>query len=130
MIKFLARLTAAALVAFATASAALAVENVPYDRTKFDAAQKEGKPILVDISAPWCPTCKVQKPIVEKLTNKPEYKSLTIFEVDFDSQKDAVKRFGARSQSTLIVFKGAKETGRSAGDTREASIETLVKSAF
>ena len=61
---------------------------------------------------------------------KAEYKSLTIFEVDFDSQKDAVKRFGARSQSTPIVFKGAKETGRSAGDTREASIEMLVKSAF
>jgi hypothetical protein len=41
-----------------------------------------------------------------------------------------VKSFGARSQSTLIAYKGATETGRSAGDTNAASIESLLKSAL
>ena len=38
---------------------------------------------------------------------------MVYFVVDFDSQKDAVKYFGARVQSTLIAFKGETETGRS-----------------
>jgi thioredoxin 1 len=40
--------------------------------------------------------------------------------------KPVVKDFGAQMQSTLIVFKGAKEQGRSVGDTKEASIAALL----
>jgi hypothetical protein len=49
-----------------------------------------------------------------------------VFRVDFDSQKDAVKAFGARMQSTLITFKGFQETGRSVGDTNSSSIAALL----
>ncbi len=34
--------------------------------------------------------------------------------------------FGVQKQSTLIVFKGATEVGRSIGDTDKASIEALL----
>ncbi|CCE02732.1 putative Thioredoxin (H-type,TRX-H) (fragment) [Bradyrhizobium sp. STM 3809] len=37
-----------------------------------------------------------------------------------------MKGFGAQMQSTLIVFKGTTETGRSVGDTKEASISALL----
>jgi len=37
-----------------------------------------------------------------------------------------VRAFGARSQSTLIAFKGAKETARSVGDTDAGSIADLL----
>jgi thioredoxin 1 len=57
---------------------------------------------------------------------EPKFKNLVYFVVDFDNQKDAVKYFGARMQSTLIAFKGATETGRSVGDTSRASIATLL----
>jgi hypothetical protein len=46
--------------------------------------------------------------------------------VDFDRQKDVVKFFQARMQSTLIAFKGATEAGRSVGDTNRASIAALL----
>ncbi len=49
-----------------------------------------------------------------------------VFRVDFDSQKDVVKAFGARMQSTLITFKGSQETGRSVGDTNPSSIAVLL----
>ncbi len=57
---------------------------------------------------------------------EPEFKNLVYFVVDFDSQKDAVNSFGARTQSTLIAFKGAHETGRSVGDTDRGSIAALL----
>jgi hypothetical protein len=56
----------------------------------------------------------------------PKFNDLVYFVVDFDSQKDAVKYFGARMQSTLIAFKGEKETGRSVGDTNRSSIAALL----
>lgn len=109
---------------------AAAAEWEPFDDAAFAQAQKDGKPILIDIFAAWCPTCRAQKPILEQLTAKPEFKDLLVLVVDFDTQKDAVRAFKATSQSTLIAYDGESETGRTVGDTDPASIEALLKSAL
>lgn len=113
------------------ANAAIAVpswatETKIFDEEAFAAAQKAGKPIFVGVHASWCPTCKAQDPILSELMSAPKYRDLVYFIVDFDEQKDAVKSFGVRMQSTLIAFKGDKETGRSVGDTDRASIAALL----
>ncbi len=118
---------AAVAASAAFAAPALATETRTFDASSFAEAQKAGKPILVAVHASWCPTCKAQKPILSELTAKPEFKDLVYFVVDFDSQKDAVKYFRARMQSTLIVFKGETETGRSVGDTGRSSIAALLQ---
>jgi thiol-disulfide isomerase/thioredoxin len=117
-------------VLFAFALPARAFETKPFDAAAFKAAQDAGKPILVDVFAPWCPTCKAQQQVFDTLTSKPELDKITVFKVDFDNQPDAVKSFGARMQSTLIAFKGTTETGRSAGDTNAKSIEALMKTTL
>jgi len=99
---------------------------VPFSTEAFKTAQASGSPILVEIHADWCPTCKAQRPILDKLTAQPKFRDLKIFRVDFDAMKPIVKEFGAQMQSTLIVFKGTAEQGRSVGDTKEASIATLL----
>jgi thioredoxin 1 len=109
---------------------ALAAEWRPFSAEAFAEAQKQGKSILVDISAPWCPTCRAQKPILEELTVAPEYRDLLVLKVDFDNQKSDVRALNAQSQSTLIAFRGSSETARSVGDTNADSIAALVKSAL
>src|SRR5579863_3887317 len=121
-----AMVTAAFVTAGRFAAAWAAGSAVPYSAEAFKAAQAAGSPILVEIHADWCPTCKAQGPILDKLTADPKFKNLKIFRVDFDAMKPVVKQFGAQMQSTLIVFKGAVEEGRSVGDTREASIAALL----
>src|SRR5690349_21597075 len=106
------------IAAFAVAvamSPAFAASPKPFNAQAFADAQKAGQPILIAVHASWCPTCKTQTPILNELTNEPKFKQLAFFVVDFDNQKDLVKRFGARVQSTLVVFKGETEEGRSAG---------------
>jgi thiol-disulfide isomerase/thioredoxin len=109
---------------------ALAVEEPVFNTNAFAQDQKAGKPVLIAIHASWCPTCKAQKPILSKLRADPRFKDLAYFVIDFDSQKKLVKHFGAQMQSTLIVFKGEKEVGRSVGDTSRTSIYALVEKAF
>jgi thioredoxin 1 len=109
---------------------ASAAEVVPYTPHSFAVAQKAGDPILVEITASWCPTCKAQKPILSKFESDPRFKDLKVFDVDFDSQKDVVRSFKATMQSTLITFKGDRETARSVGDTNPDSIEALLDKAI
>jgi thioredoxin len=127
LIKFAVMIIGAVLLAAAPASA---FQTKPFDAASFKAAESAGEPLLVDVFAPWCPTCKAQQQVLDGLKDKPEFAKLTIFKVDFDNQPDVVRDFGARSQSTLIAYKGATETGRSAGDTNPASIETLLGSTL
>jgi thioredoxin 1 len=117
---------AVALAGAGMFSPAQADTTVPFSQAAFQAAQAAGSAILVEIHAGWCPTCKAQKPIIDKLATSPKFRDLKIFRVDFDEMKPDVKRFGAQMQSTLIVFKGSTEQGRSVGDTKESSIAGLL----
>ncbi|MDE2600477.1 MAG: thioredoxin family protein [Rhodocyclaceae bacterium] len=118
---------AAALALLATVAAA--AEPKPFTQQDFDKLAHDGKPVVVHVSATWCPTCKAQKPIVENLSKQPAYKDVAILTVDFDTDKSILKQFKVNMQSTLIAFKGGKETGRSVGDTTPAGIEGLFKKA-
>ncbi len=126
--RFAAAFALASAVALPLAASAAEVE--PFTPAAFDAARAAGRPILVDVSAPWCPTCKAQRPILSNLEAQPKFKDLVVLDVDFDAQKDVLRRFGVRMQSTLIAFKGGAETARSTGETRPAPIAELLDSAL
>ncbi|MGE0565569.1 MAG: thioredoxin family protein [Pseudolabrys sp.] len=121
---------AATLAALSLTSATHAADSKPFDQKAFEAAQAAGKPILVEVYAPWCPTCRAQAPILTKLGGSAKFKDVVRFKVDFDGQKDVLKTFKVNVQSTLIAFKGKKEVGRSSGDTNAASIEALFAKAI
>lgn len=107
-----------------------AADPKPFSQGEFDQLARAGKPVVVDVAASWCPTCKAQKPIVESLSKQPAYEDVAILMVDFDADKNVVKQFKVTMQSTLIAFKGGKETGRSVGDTTPTGLENLFKKAI
>ena len=131
------RRTALALLAGALAFVAvpgllrpvLAAERLPFDRAAFEAALATGKPVLVDVSATWCSTCKQQHVVLDKLFATPKYAGFTVFTVDYDTQKDVMRSFGVQQRATLIVFKGGKEVDRSSWQTGEAAIAALLAKA-
>jgi thiol-disulfide isomerase/thioredoxin len=112
-----------------SAGPALAAQTVPYTPEAFETAMAAGKPVLVEIHASWCPICKKQAPILSDLEKTPKFNDLVVIHVDFDTQKDAVREFGAQMQSALIVFKDGKQAGRSVGDTNPDSMAALLDKA-
>ena len=104
-------------------------EIKPYSQQEFDALAQAGKPVVVDVTAPWCPTCKAQKPIIDSLAKQPAYKDVTVLTVDFDSEKNILKQFKVNMQSTLIGFKAGKEVTLSVGDSTPSGVESIFKKA-
>jgi thioredoxin 1 len=116
-------LTSAASVA--VAGLALPASAAGYSEAAFESAVASGKPIVIEFHADWCPTCRAQAPVLRSLASG----KFTILTVNYDGQKSAVKKFGVRRQSTLIVFKGGKEVGRAVGITGESAISKLLEKA-
>jgi thioredoxin-like negative regulator of GroEL len=109
---------------------AVASGSQPYEAAAFKAAQDAGKPVLVEIHADWCTECRAQDRVMNRLDREPAYANLVRFRVDFDHQKDIVKAFKARMQSTLVLFKGSTEVARIVGETDEGKIRAMLGKAL
>jgi len=118
----------AASLAFA-AGASFGAE-LAFNQAAFDKALADGKPVVVDFAASWCPTCKEQKPIVQGLLKDPKRRSLTVFVADFDKEEALKQRLKVTMQSTLVAFKGGKEVARSTGQTDKTELGALLDKAL
>ncbi len=126
--KSLIRLFLAAAAVFF--SAALFAGEMPYDKAAMNKALAEGKPVIVDFYAEWCPTCKTQKPLVRELLNEPKMKDVVLFVADFDKEKDLKKTLRVSQQSTFVIFKGGKEVARSTGQTKKEDLAAAFAKAL
>lgn len=120
----------AALAILAPAAPAVAQPVQSFTMAKLQAAQKAGTPVLVDAYAPWCPVCRAQEPTIEALAKDPKFKDLLILRLDYDSQTAEKKALGITGQSTLILFKGGKEIGRTRGETDAGKIRGFAARAI
>jgi thiol-disulfide isomerase/thioredoxin len=114
----------------AMAAAASVAAELPFSKGAFDQALAEGKPVVVDFAASWCPTCKAQKPVVQGLLKDAKRKTLTVFVADFDKEDTLKQQLKVTMQSTLIAFKGGREVARSTGQTDKAELGALLDKAF
>jgi thiol-disulfide isomerase/thioredoxin len=117
-------------IAMLAAASAHAAPIEPFDAAAFKVAQDQGRAILVDVHADWCPICHLQGPTLEKLSKDPAFSNLLILRVNFDKQIAEKRALNVRSQSTLIAYHGNEETGRSVGVTSAPAITALAKTAF
>ncbi|GAM97021.1 trx [alpha proteobacterium U9-1i] len=117
-------------VAWTVTGAAAAAEYRAFDQGAFAQAQSEGRPILVEVFAPWCPTCRAQSPIVRTIAEDAAFANLVVFRIDYDNQRYEWRALNVRRQSTLIAYAGARETGRLVAATSPDRIETLMRSAI
>lgn len=126
------RRLALVLVAASAAIVPAVAEDAPksFDKAAFDAALASGAPFIVHVTAPWCPICRAQKPILEKLRGEPRFKDFGQFDIDFDTDKASMRVVNARLQSTLIVYRGGKEIARTVGDREQGWIEELMEKAL
>ena len=128
--KRLFSIVAAFAALFALTPAAAAPGWTSYSETSFARAQNAGKTIVVDVHAKWCPTCKAQQPILNELRADKRLKDVVFIKVDFDDDKAFLRANRVPRQSTILVFKGKKETARSIAETNRKRLRSVVLGAI
>ncbi len=128
MNRMITALVALPVALLATAATAQPVK--PFSLAALKAAQAAGEPVLVDVFAPWCPTCRAQAPAINALANNPVTSRLVILRLDYDHQGAEKAFLHVNKQSTLIAYKGPHEVGRSLGITDPQQIDALASSAL
>ncbi|MDQ5910451.1 MAG: hypothetical protein QG599_2547 [Pseudomonadota bacterium] len=105
---------------------AWALDKEPYSPERFAALQAENRLVLVDIFATWCPTCAKQAEVLKAYRAQHPEVALHILEVDFDQDKEAVKRFRAPRQSTLLLYRGEEQLWFSVAETGQEAIFAAI----
>ncbi|MFM8860615.1 MAG: thioredoxin family protein [Methylocystis sp.] len=105
-------------------------EKKPFSQDIFSASQAADESIVVYVYAPWCTTCKQQEVIIDKIMQEPRFDKVRYYVVDFDNDKEGMRKLKANTRSTILVFKGKRELTRSANDTDAVSIQTLLEKAL
>lgn len=105
-------------------------DKQPFTDERFAALQEEGAVILLDVFADWCPTCAGQQEILAEYQRQNPDAPLHILTIDFDEQKQEVRRFRAPRQSTLILYRGTEQIWFSIAETRQEKIFAALDEAL
>ena len=91
----------------------------------FEAETKEGL-VLVDFWATWCGPCRMQAPILEKLSQELSEDELKILKIDVDENPETARAFGIMSIPTLLFKKDGQVVKQVAGVHTAAQIKAIV----
>lgn len=91
----------------------------------FEAETKEGL-VLVDFWATWCGPCRMQAPILEKLSEELSEDELKILKMDVDENPETARAFGIMSIPTLLFKKDGQVVKQVAGVHTAAQIKAII----
>ena len=117
----------AGLALAASASLAVALDIQPYSPESLAAKQKAGEAVSLHFHADWCPTCRAQEKVFNGWKGDATVPG-TLLIVNYDKERELKRQLGVRTQSTVIAYKGGKETGRLAGDTDPRALRAVLES--
>ena len=80
----------------------------------FEAETKDGL-VLIDFWATWCGPCRMQAPILEKLSVEIPEDELKIVKIDVDENPNTARQFGIMSIPTLLFKKDGQVGNKSSG---------------
>ena len=87
-------------------------------------AKFEGKPVLVDFFATWCPPCVAIKPYIQELATEYEGKVGFIM-VDVDGAGDVAEKYGIECMPTFMLFVNGEKIEELKGANREKLLDMV-----
>jgi thioredoxin 1 len=93
-------------------------------------AEMTGKGVaVVDFWAEWCPPCRMQGPIIEKIAEAYAGRAV-VGKLDTDASRNTASSFGVQSIPTIIILKDGQESKRMVGLQTEAKLKEVLDEAL
>ena len=102
-------------------------KKTTFDKKLFDAAQLDGKVVVVSSWTKYCSSCASQMKVLDKAKN--EFDNIEFFSFNIKN-KEIAKLFDVQYQTTLLIFKDNKEVYRSIGETSKDLIYEAIQSSI
>ena len=90
--------------------------------SNFQAVLAEGKPVVVDLWAPWCGPCRMMGPVVDELAEEYADK-IIVCKMNVDDNEDIPARFNVMNIPTLLFFKDGQLVNRHVGASRKPDLQ-------
>src|SRR5690349_4082843 len=87
---------------------------------------KSELPVLIDVTAEWCPPCKAAAPVIEELALRYAGR-LKVVVVDGGECPDLVATLGVRGFPTFLGFRSAQVVARQAGFGGKRGLEAFAE---
>ena len=100
------------------------MSTIELNKDTFEAAVKEGKPMIVDFWAPWCGPCRNFAPVFEDAASR--HDDVTFAKINTEEEQELAGAFGIRSIPTLMVFREQVLLFNQAGALGAPQLEELV----
>ena len=102
-------------------------KKTTFDKKLFDAAQLDGKVVVVSSWTKYFSSCASQMKVLDKAKN--EFDNIEFFSFNIKN-KEIAKLFDVQYQTTLLIFKDNKEVYRSIGETSKDLIYEAIQSSI
>lgn len=86
---------------------------------------KANLPVLVDVTASWCPPCRAAEPVLNRLARE-RAGQLKVVRVDGGACPELVAALRVRGFPTFVLFEAGRETRRQAGFSGSRSLFALL----
>lgn len=121
----------------------------PFDKVQFQKDLEEKKPVVIQVSVPWCGHCMMQKRALKSFEENPKYADYGYYQLPRSGadeakaylnthfiepylktlDKDNQQGCNLKTRSTLVVISENKVTSCSAFETNKDLIEVMLNSA-
>lgn len=105
------------------------VAGVVTDATFAADVLQHGKPVLVDFWAAWCPPCRMIAPVLTEIAAE-RADSLTVVELDADTNPETMRTYRVMSLPTLMLFRDGKPVGAFVGTRTKARLLAEIDEAL
>ncbi len=79
-----------------------------YSSTAYAEALRDGKTVILDFHANWCPVCRQNAPHIKKAFEGSQQQTVVGFIVNYDTETTLLEQFGVSMQSTLVKVRGSE----------------------
>jgi len=97
-----------------------------YSADRFEALMARDEPVMVEIYAPWCPTCLLQHRALMTLHEENRAPKIRAIRVDFDRDVEFREEHGFSHTGIIVVFQNGREIHRASGLVTADKIEAFI----